>query len=95
MNAHKNFSEINKDASKILAGYGNGKIILFENNILLSLYWEISAHGKWIRQAIFSNNEDMIISVSHDKSIKIWNAQGQHMKTIEGHEDSVICVDIT
>ena len=43
-------------------------------------------HQNWVRSVAFSPDGTMIASGSDDKTIRLWNLEGQELKTFEGHK---------
>ena len=51
-------------------------------------------HKDWVRSVAFSPDGTMVASGSDD-TIKLWNLEGQELKTFEGHEDWVASVSFS
>jgi WD40 repeat protein len=47
------------------------------------------AHSGWIRAVAVSPDEQSIASCGNDQLVKLWSADGKHLKTLEGHESHV------
>jgi WD40 repeat protein len=54
------------------------------------------AHDNWVNSVCISANFKNFISGSNDKSIKIWNIEGNLIKSIDNaHDDYITTVCIT
>lgn len=53
-------------------------------------------HSGWIRSVAISPDGQTLVSVSEDKTIKLWNLNtGQLLRTLTGHSDKVTSVAIS
>jgi WD40 repeat protein/energy-coupling factor transporter ATP-binding protein EcfA2 len=52
-------------------------------------------HDKGIKTVAFSPDSKWIVSGSDDKTIRLWDLQGKHLKSFIGHEDGVRTVAIS
>lgn len=66
------------------------------NSVLTSSLYTRKAHDKQINAIDISNNNEFIVSVSNDMSIKIWNSNsGELLNSIKGHKRKIwdVCFD--
>ncbi|GEM_PF-2872124 len=47
-------------------------------------------HTDWLNSAEFSDDDTRIISTSRDKTIKIWNVNGELIGTLKGHSANIL-----
>lgn len=82
--------DFSSDGNKLLFSGACSKIINTENGELIQI---LSGHNQHIWRAVFSPNEDKILTASGDKTIKLWNAEtGLPEQTYSIHSDIVYCV---
>ncbi|MEE0961644.1 MAG: hypothetical protein U0L54_03740, partial [Bacteroidales bacterium] len=63
------------------------------NNINFKCLKTLEGHSFYVTSVAYSPDGTKIISGSHDKTIKIWNANtGQCLQTLKGHSDIVYSV---
>ncbi|MEH1851558.1 MAG: hypothetical protein V7L11_07690, partial [Nostoc sp.] len=61
-----------------------------------SLLFTLTGHSGWITAVALTIDGKQVISVSSDKTLKLWNLQtGQNECTFQGHSDSVNAVALT
>ncbi|WP_071191078.1 caspase family protein [Trichormus sp. NMC-1] len=81
---------ISKD--KIFAAGWDGKVSIRQKNQLT----KFQAHKDIINALTFSPDDQILVTASADKSIKIWNSQNyQLLKTITGHQNRVTSISIS
>ena len=70
----------------------NQQEIKQNNQNLVSI---LNDHNGPVNVAKFSTNGDRIISVSNDKTLKLWNSfSGKLLKTLYGHYDNIVSLDL-
>ena len=61
---------------------------------LLSLYFDLrtlEGHDGGVLSAVFSSDEQQVLTASYDRTAKIWcAASGECLRTLEGHGDWVL-----
>ncbi|BAZ37670.1 WD-40 repeat-containing protein [Calothrix sp. NIES-4101] len=64
--------------------YGRAKV----NKIL-------RGHTDWVKCVSFSPNGQLIASGSSDNTIKLWNREGEELKTLKGHQNEIWSVNFS
>lgn len=73
---------------------------LVDKALRQSLYWvrernRLVGHGDVITRVKFSFDGRTIATASWDKTVKIWNRQGQLLHTLKGHSDAVWSINFS
>ncbi|MFK7971546.1 MAG: CHAT domain-containing protein [Bacteroidia bacterium] len=80
----------NKKGDKFLVSCFDNAARLFDISTLApKLKLTIKGHQAPVKQAIFSHDEDQIITASIDQRIRVWNLKGELLQTLEDHKDRV------
>ncbi|MEG5052394.1 MULTISPECIES: WD40 domain-containing protein [unclassified Microcoleus] len=75
-----------------LAPFLNQKRTLDSQSVVKSedsLFKIIQAHDNTVMNAAFSPNGELIVSVSEDKTAKLWSRDGKLLHTIQGHDSGI------
>ncbi len=91
-----NSIDFSPDGSMLVAGLENGQVFLYKTADVLSdsatiePIKVIKAHASPIIQVIYSNNSDMFLSVSEDRTIVSWNAiTGKRIHSFTGFDGDI------
>ncbi|NEQ73194.1 MAG: hypothetical protein F6K23_08965 [Okeania sp. SIO2C9] len=69
-----------------------GKLWLIPLGNSWQLLQTLRRHKNWVYSVAFSPDGKTIVTVSADKTVKLWNQKGQLLQTLQGHDDSVMGV---
>lgn len=55
----------------------------------------LSGHQAGVNKAIFSPDEQLVVTASADHTLRLWSAEAQYLKTLHGHQAAVNDVDFS
>lgn len=84
------------DGLFLALGMYDGSVLVWNTATDTMQYTFDDAHSDWVRQTIFSTDNDYLVSVSDDGTAMVWNLETkEHERTFFEHPDSVWSVDIS
>ena len=83
------FATFSPVENKILTINRENKLILYDTNGNELKEFEKKVHEKKVFTAFFSPDGKKVVTTSEDKTARIWNLNGDLLKELKGHNDSV------
>ncbi len=55
----------------------------------------LEGHTDWVRSVVYSPDGKWLVSGSSDRTVKLWNSQGQWQRDLVGHGDAILSVAVS
>ena len=89
----KKYEELKRKSEEILVtGSDDCTVILWKPQISAKPIKKMHGHQKPVNHIQFSPNGKLIVSASFDKSLRLWNLEGEQMAVFRGHVEAVYMV---
>ena len=76
------------EGRRLLTGSSSGEFTLW-NGMAFNFETILQAHDSAIRAAVYSHNEDWLISTDQEGTVKYWQTNFNNVKVIEAHKEAI------
>ncbi|KAJ7499980.1 hypothetical protein FB451DRAFT_1430700 [Mycena latifolia] len=92
MKIRMNCASLAPDDRTVVCGFEDGKMQLWDTELQVQLTPLLVGHEEAINTIVFSHDQQIFISGSDDKTIRLWSRMGEHRGTFPGHNGAIWCV---
>jgi ribosome assembly protein 4 len=91
--ALKKYNELKRKAEELMvSGSDDCSLIIWKPSLTDKPIKKLLGHQKPVNHVQFSPNGKLIVSASFDKSLRLWNTEGEQMAVFRGHVEAVYMV---